>query len=190
MRLGELRAAVEAVCGGGFSHDSTRHFNSCMRNLAAKSATLLSRTVEFVSGEWTIPNNVLAVHSLTYGGQSIPVRVFEPAQMISPTQGSSPTAWMKIGGKILLHPRPNEPINVEVFYTGRPTPLELDDDTPEIADADDVLIAYAIWQIKRDEDDLQVANERGNEYYRAETEWLSLNGKKNPAPKRISFNLW
>ena len=190
MQLGELRAAVESVCGTGYLTDITRHFNSCLRMLAARSEEMLRITVSITNGEWTIPDFILLVHSLSLDGQSLPIRVFEPAQKQSPQGGGGEMSWMKVGNRILLHPINNNVMNVDVFYTPRPARLSADHDVPTLRDVEEVLIAYAIWQIKRDEDDLQVANEKGSEYYRAEAAWLHLNGKKNPAPKRISFNLW
>lgn len=190
MRLGELRAAVEAVCGGGFSHDSTRHFNSCLRLLAAKSEELSLKTIFVINGEMTIPKYMLTIHSLSFEGQPLTLRNFEPAQLLTPSFGAKPVSWMKIGDKILLHPRPSNVINVDVFFFSRPAMLVNDNDVPELPDADDVLIAYAIWQIKRDEGELQVANEKGNEFYRAEAAWRHLNGKSNPVSKRIAFQLW
>jgi len=191
MRLGELRAAVEAACGNSFVIDSTRHFNTCLRLLSSKSEEVHTETITVTNGEWVIPPHVLAIHSMAVEGQTIPVRTFQPAEMLPPVAGGAiPHSRTKIGNRIVFHPRTTGTISVDVFYTMRPPLLVNDGDVPTIPDADDLLIAYAVWQVKREDEDLRVATEKGNEFYRLLGDWIHLNGKSNPVSKRISFEFW
>lgn len=182
MNLGELRTAVENVVGQGSVSDVVRHFNSCLLTLASTSREIYTQDVAAVNGEFMIPANVLSIYSMFH--QGFPITWQHIEQNFYGLTGTTPISAYKSGNNVVLFPTVT--CTVTIFYKLKPEALATDADIPEIPDADNVLINYAIWQIFLEEENPMAVRYEEN-YLREERNWQRINSAANSRPKRIKL---
>ena len=94
-----------------------------------------------------------------------------------------------VGTQYYFFPVPYTNGKLRLLGVRRPSVMVGDADTPEVEDADSLLVAYATWQCYLADSD-PMAQVIGDYYNRRKAEWLVLDAMKNPTPNRIERNWW
>lgn len=187
--LGQLSAAViEQVerMFGSCDVDIVRFLNSGQLELALETDKTKSSVIIVSSGQGILPEDCYFVKQVYLNGKPIP-RNSSDSQDITQSV-SSPCWFIKDSDLIIL---PSASGSYEIIYIALPEKLASDDDEPSIKNADDFLIAFAIW---KSVGALEGATER-TAYWYQETErersvWKKADEKDSDRPRFVKRRVW
>jgi len=181
MTLAELKSAVYRTAPGlgDFLDDGalTQFFNECQRLLAFDSQRLEVKDVDVVDGIFTLPPDCLVFKSASWEGREL-----------SPWPGNSlpdiitgyPAYYFQTGDTFYIIPKPqNAGGKVSVFYIARPQDMQLNSDIPSLANCDEVLVAYALWNMLKVMGEDDAANKWEKIYFERRQAWLLVNRATN-----------
>ncbi|MHB8172099.1 MAG: phage adaptor protein, partial [Thermincolia bacterium] len=151
------------------------YLNKAQRLLARDSKTIKSVDIAVTAGVITIPADCLIPRHIKYGG--VKIDYSEKTMAVSTSTSTNPTLWTKRNGQIEV----NTTVTVtalsgtcELFYTPRPAVMS-GSNSPELADCDDALIAYARYKLYSDAEDEESAGYWEGEWLKERAEWLDQN---------------
>lgn len=191
MNLKQMQDIVLKPTGAEYASDAVRHINKAQCNLAVESEKIKRLNVTVNSGYFSLPAACLLVKSVYYGGY--PLQQYEFDNVPDFINGS-PSCWLRdeltvgaiITKIIRLHPSPESGSAAQLVYIERPAVLVKDEDVPVLEDSEEYLIAYAMWRLFAENDEL--AGDAAGWKIVAEQEkanWLKLNGVQNKRVRRV-----
>lgn len=191
MTLAELKSAVYRIVPGlgEFLDDGAlaQLFNECQRLLALDSQRLEAKDVDVVDGIFILPPDCLVFKSVTWKGREL-----------SPWPGSSlpeivtgyPAYYFQVGDKFYIIPKPQDVGGkVSVFYIARPKDMLDDGDIPSLANCDEVLVAYALWNVLRIMGENNEAAIWEKTYLERRQAWFLLNRAANYRHAKVRMTI-
>ncbi len=218
MTLAELKSAVYRTAPGlgDFLDDGalTQFFNECQRLLAFDSQRLEVKDVDVVDGIFTLPPDCLVFKSASWEGRelspwpgnSLPdiiepqnwrtVRcsrrgnaLQRPSRTLTVGTGY-PAYYFQTGDTFYIIPKPqNAGGKVSVFYIARPQDMQLNSDIPSLANCDEVLVAYALWNVLKVMGEDDAANKWEKIYFERRQAWLLVNRATNYRHTKVSMTI-
>lgn len=189
--LSELITQVKNLLDDSSVSDAiiTAHLNDAQQELAQLSRTLTVWAVNVTAGAQTVnkPVNALIIKDVYFDYDTARYRL--DLMYGIPPETSSVTGYPErvyvVGEQLYLHPVPASSGTLQVVGVARPVAMSVGTDTPNIKDADSVLVAYAAWMVAlADEDDRVKGFE--NLYKEKRMEWSILNSQANPMPTQLT----
>ena len=166
----------------------TRYLNDAQMDLAKDSKQLTIWTASVASGATTIaaPSDMLLPRYLWFevGNSRVPIALRYGFPPEPATVTGDPIAMFVVGTYFYPYPVPGRAGTLYVGGVARPTTLSLSTDVPSIADADNLLIDYAVLECLLSDGD-PLAGPKQQRYDRKRMEWLMLEAQKNPFPDQV-----
>ena len=180
MTLAELKSAVYRTAPGlgDFLDDEAlvQYFNECQRLLAFDSQRLETKEVDVVDGTFTLPADCLVFKSASWEGRELSPWPGDSLPNIIP---GYPAYYFQVGSTFYLIPKPSSGGAVSVFYIARSQDMQADNDIPSLANCDEVLVAYALWNVFKVMGEDDAGAEWRNNYLERRQAWLLLNKAEN-----------
>lgn len=191
MTLAELKSAVYRTAPGlgDFLDDGTlaQYFNECQRLLAFDSQRLEVKDVDVVDGIFTLPPDCLVFKSVSWEGRELSPWPGDSLPNIIP---GYPAYYFQAGDRFYIIPRPQDTGGkVSVFYIARPQDMQADGDMPSLANCDEVLVAYALWNVFRVMDEDNEAAVWEKTYIERRQAWLLINRATNYRHTKVSMTI-
>jgi hypothetical protein len=181
MTLAELKSAVYRTAPGlgDFLDDGalTQFFNECQRLLAFDSQRLEVKDVDVIDGVFALPADCLLFKSVTWDGRELSPW---PGETLPQINTGYPAYYFQVGNSFYLIPKPQDAGGkVKIHYIARPQDMQDNADITSLANCDEVLIAYALWNVFKvmGEDDQAAAWEKI--YLERRQAWLLVNRAAN-----------
>jgi len=182
VKLYDLITAVEERTGP--HTQTTRFLNEAQLQLALDSEQVKKENINFTSGVANIPANRHPVDVLWDG---LPLD-FVKANMYIYDDTCDPVQWTVIDGQIVLNTKASG--TQKLLSVPRPATMDSDEDTPDLADCDSALIAYARWKVYEDLENVEKANYWRGIWYEKKEEWLKIHGKTTRRTRRVKALPW
>ncbi len=188
MNLANLINEVLPLTGADYESDVVRHINKGLLNLAQESPRITRADIPTAAdGTVSIPENCLYVKGVYQNEEEI--RRHHDNNLAKNAKGINSKCWIKDGTNIVIIPNPGANKLVQVAYAKRPDLLVEPDDVPGIDNADEYLVAYAVWKTRVES--LGLIDDLTN-YWRdiAMSEfrtWLALEKKQEKRPRYVRY---
>lgn len=183
MTFKELKLAVEAITGTNTNTGS--RLNRGQLELAKKINRTKSDLIDVLDGIFELPSTCLEIRAVGWNNRKL--ELFED-DILPEYSSGIPAFWKQDGENIKLIPAASG--KAELIYKPRPVAMVLETDNPELADCEDVIIAYAIWKNYIDGEDGEEAEFWETEYYKRRQEWLELTQPKYKRKHRIRAGVY
>lgn len=186
MTLADLKSAVYRTVPeiGEFIDEEalTQLFNECQRLLAFDSRRLAEKEVDVVNGVFTIPSDCLALKSVAWKGTAL---VPWAEEVLPDIKTGCPIYYYQVGDKCYLIPKSEETDKVSIYYTAKPQDMVSNTDTPAVANSEEVLIAYVLWNAYRIMGDVNNAAIWEKTYIERRQAWFLLDRASNYRRLRV-----
>lgn len=166
--------------------DVPDYINSAQKELAIETRKRTSATVTITNGSGSLPADCLFADKLFSNGSEIKRNESDSKDMSQSVIG---TRWFTDGSYLKIIPATTG--NYELSYVATPEKLVDDEDVPEFMNADEFLIAYAIW---KGCSDVEGSTNRTAYYYqemeRERSAWKKFDNKVGDRPHFVKVRPW
>ncbi len=172
----------------GTSDDNATLLNKGQQKLAEMSKRKVKAVLAFVSGVATIPAACLNLKKLAW--EEYPINLAPESEFVFPKYDSNsiPTEYQIYNGSIVLDNLYTG--NLNIVYTPKPADMALGADTPALTGCEEAIIAYAVWQRYRENEDIKQAAYWKQNWQDEANDWLALDVKQNKQSYRVKARRW
>lgn len=182
----DLKNSVEAKVGT--NAETGRYLNLAQVELSKLTNRVKTGQVTMTNGSGNLPTDCLVVKAVKWG--SVDLEQYS-ADIAPNMDAGNPMCYsIKDDLTISIYPKNNGTGTLDIAYTPRPTDMALDTDYPSVRDAEEALIAWAIYQLYWHNEDF-IEAQAWREKAKDEIEnWLKLDGQQNKRPRRVQYGWW
>lgn len=188
MNLTQLLNSIIPLTGADYESDIVRHLNKGLLNLAQESSAVIrANSITAADGTVAVPESCLYIKGVYQDNVELPR--YHDDNLADNAQGVASRCWVKDGDDIVIIPNPGANKAIQVAYVKKPAPLVNPEDTPEIDNADEYLIAYAVWRTRVEslgaiDDTTMYWRDIAMSEFR---DWVNLNKKQEKRPRFVRY---
>ena len=174
-----MYTAVDSIIGPGTTVDIERLINEAQLRLASMTHKVVSSSASVTDGTFILPDDCLALKGISFDGRDL---TKWSGINVPDDQEGSPVWYGQVDDTVNIYPAASG--TATIYYLLKPAHLSEADDEPELDNVGNVLIAYAVWKGKQEEQEAD-AQQWYAAYFDAESRWLDMDRKRHKRVYRI-----